>query len=482
MKLTKHHIECHFGQRSFVSNLLNNSIIEIERKKYLLVKKGDFSSLDEDELSALKDQDFIVENDEHDFTRLKNNFFMMYNDAMFRSSKILTSIMLTDFCTLNCNYCLLKGELNKRKMDMETADNTIKFYENIITHNKNLKSISVQFTGGEPTLEMGLLKYIVENIHSLGNKYNIEFGFVITSNGTVDISKYIDFMNKYRVAYRVSYSPEQNDDENRYDYSGENKNDLILNNIKKLYENGYDLIIKLVNCSDRDYKDEKLLSRPNPYQDLKDMEKNAKKRIMDDFKRFGIEKNIFMDSSYSALSPNYEGYIPCSLKRQIKDGGFQRKVPIKEIRTSYAHKFVGLKKDKNYEKEIDKTEKMISFLKCFECCAFREGNIINITPDGLIRPLIPAYGQEDFIAGRVNDKVEDIVSGFRKIKSKAAWMKDENCCKCEIASACYGGCVQVYHPIDPNQPSKVCSKGSMIFQRRIAFKRRMEKYIDGKNK
>ena len=477
MKLTKHHIECHFGNRSFISNLLNSSIVEIERRKYLSIKKGDMSILDEDELSALEDQDFIVKNEDHDFTRLKNNFFMMYNNAMFRSEKILTSIMLTDFCTLNCNYCLLKGELNKRKMDMETANDTIKFYENIIMYNKNLKTISVQFTGGEPTLEMDLLKYIVENIHPLGNKNKIKIGFVITSNGTVDISKHADFMNKYRIAYRVSFSPEQNDDENRYDYSGKNKNDLILNNIKNLYDNGYDLIIKLVNCSDRDYKDEKLLSRPNPYQDLKDMEKIAKKKIMDDFKRFGIEKNIFMDSSYSALSPNYEGYIPCSLKRQISEGGCQRKIPIKEMRTSYLHRFVGLKKDKisgkEVEKEIDKTEKMISFLKSFECCAFREGNIINITPDGLIRPLIPAYGQDEFTAGRVSDKVEDIVDGFRKIKGEAAWMKDENCCKCEIASACYGGCVQVYHPIDPNKPSKVCSKGSMIFQRRLAFKRRM---------
>lgn len=95
-------------------------------------------------------------------------------------------------CNLNCTYCYGDGgDYGKGRMLMEegTADN---FLERFLTGEN--KRYMVNFFGGEPLMNLPLIKNLVAKAKEKGKKLGFEVDFNLTTNGTLWNSKIRDFL------------------------------------------------------------------------------------------------------------------------------------------------------------------------------------------------------------------------------------------------------------------------------------------------
>lgn len=82
-------------------------------------------------------------------------------------------------CNLSCKYCY-EGNKVSSLMNEDTVDNTFVFINNKMAK-QNDKHLSIQFHGGEPLLNMEIIKYATES----AKQFYPSLSFSITTNGTL---------------------------------------------------------------------------------------------------------------------------------------------------------------------------------------------------------------------------------------------------------------------------------------------------------
>ncbi|WMJ23125.1 thioether cross-link-forming SCIFF peptide maturase [Paludicola sp. MB14-C6] len=99
-------------------------------------------------------------------------------------------------CNLRCKYCFAStGDfgVGRKLLDESTGKMAIDF---LLENSKGRKNIELDFFGGEPLMNMEVVKSIVEYARSKEKEYNKNFRFTITTNGVLLNDDYIDFINK----------------------------------------------------------------------------------------------------------------------------------------------------------------------------------------------------------------------------------------------------------------------------------------------
>lgn len=136
---------------------------------------------------------------------------------------------ISNACNLRCRYCYANGgsyQSGESIMSQKVCQDALDiFYERF----KNIGTI--QLFGGEPLMNLPLIKYVCEYIR-LHNKHT-QVGIV--TNGTLICQEFIDLVNKYHIAVTISYDgvPLVND-LMRVTVNGSGTSDQILSNIKWL--------------------------------------------------------------------------------------------------------------------------------------------------------------------------------------------------------------------------------------------------------
>ena len=98
-------------------------------------------------------------------------------------------------CNLRCGYCFAgEGEYAGKRalMSEETAKHSIDF---LIEHSQGRRELEVDFFGGEPLLNLDVIKQTVSYARSLEKPHGKSFRFTITTNGMLlnhDTSRYIN--------------------------------------------------------------------------------------------------------------------------------------------------------------------------------------------------------------------------------------------------------------------------------------------------
>lgn len=175
-----------------------------------------------------------------ELTTLKNQLSMLNKMNTNESEKEKRNNMpglyklvlnISNACNLRCRYCYANGgsyQSDEGIMSLEVCKDALDlFYE-------KFENISViQLFGGEPLMNMPLVKYVCEYVRK--NKKNTQIGLV--TNGTLINQEFIDLVKEYNIAVTVSYDgvPLVNDIM-RVTVNGSGTSDVILSNIKKLYE------------------------------------------------------------------------------------------------------------------------------------------------------------------------------------------------------------------------------------------------------
>ena len=99
-------------------------------------------------------------------------------------------------CNLRCEYCFAStgdfGE-GRKLMSYETGKKAIDF---LLEKSGDRENLELDFFGGEPLMNFGVVKQIVEYARSREKEYGKRFRFTITTNGMLLDDDKIDFINK----------------------------------------------------------------------------------------------------------------------------------------------------------------------------------------------------------------------------------------------------------------------------------------------
>lgn len=139
---------------------------------------------------------------------------------------ILFNVWVTCNCNYACDYCYEGRNKTDSYMDIPTADQIIDFMIQI-TRNRGLDCISINFHGGEPTLNFQIIKYIVSNLR----KYpSLKMFTSMTTNCSVYIGEAARYLDEISVS--IDGKKETND-RNRKLADGSGTFDISFRNAAK---------------------------------------------------------------------------------------------------------------------------------------------------------------------------------------------------------------------------------------------------------
>ena len=140
-------------------------------------------------------------------------------------------------CNLKCRYCFAEeGEYHGKRelMSLEVGKKAIDF---LIKASGKRKNLEVDFFGGEPLMNFGVVKGIVEYARSIEKEHNKNFRFTITTNGILLNDEIMDYINKnmHNVVLSLDGRKEVND-RMRPRAGGQGSYDNIVPKFQKLAE------------------------------------------------------------------------------------------------------------------------------------------------------------------------------------------------------------------------------------------------------
>lgn len=148
-------------------------------------------------------------------------------------------LQVTQNCNLRCEYCvysggyLTRGHSNK-EMSWNVAKKGMDF---LIDHSGYQEELSVGFYGGEPLLNIELIKKCVEYMHkeAVGKKVR----FSMTTNATLLSGKLVDFLVKEKFSITVSLDGPKNIHDEYRKFAGQKEKgsfDVMMKNLENIRE------------------------------------------------------------------------------------------------------------------------------------------------------------------------------------------------------------------------------------------------------
>jgi len=156
---------------------------------------------DKSEYSTLKSRHFLLDSDSSvalDLLALK----VRTKNALFADFTALHLFVVTLRCEHSCPYCQVSRQNDDKPtfdMSKETADKAL-----ALVFKSPSPLIKIEFQGGEPTLNFGLIKYIVEQAETINKVEARDLEFVIATNLALISDEILDFCRAHNVLISTS--------------------------------------------------------------------------------------------------------------------------------------------------------------------------------------------------------------------------------------------------------------------------------------
>lgn len=212
----------------YVYDRSTNSIISLEKDEFDLLNRND-----EKTIMQFREKGYLEDNT-IDRIRHHNTDCLEY---YLRNNLEQLIIQLTQNCNLRCSYCAYMGGYDNRThsnktISMETIRKGIDY---LLAHAQNTKQISIGFYGGEPLLEMPLLKKAVEYIEEVKEGRNIRLG--LTTNGTLLSDDNVEYFMEKNINILISLDgAKEYHNANRVFPNGEGSFDVIMEKLSHIKE------------------------------------------------------------------------------------------------------------------------------------------------------------------------------------------------------------------------------------------------------
>lgn len=349
------------------------------------------------ELKALCDDDSLFSEDTY------RPFADMLAEAPIKSM----CLNISHDCNLRCEYCFAaQGDFGhgRKLMPFGVGKAAIDF---LIKHSANRHNLELDFFGGEPLMNLDVVKKVVEYARSIEKEHNKNFRFTMTTNGILLDDDSIDFINREMSNVVLSLDGRKE------------VNDRLRPTVNK--KGSYDIIVpkyqKLVaERGDKEYYVRGTFTKYN--LDFTDDVLHLNELGFD---QISVEPVVtdpelpyaLTESDLPAIAEEYEKLSKILIERKKNGTSF-----------NFFHFMI----------DLDQGPCAIKRLRGCSC-----GNeYVAVTPEGDIYPCHQFVGMDEWKMGSVLD--DSIDHKMKKMFSKANIYSKEECADCWAKFYCSGGC------------------------------------------
>ena len=310
-------------------------------------------------------------------------------------------------CNLRCKYCFAStgdfGE-GRKLLDAETGKKAIDF---LLKHSKGRRNLELDFFGGEPLMNMPVIKEVVEYARSKEAAYNKKFRFTVTTNGILLNDEITDYLNRemYNIVLSIDGRKEVND-KMRPGINGKGSYDVILPKFKDLVakrQEGQYYVRGTFTIYNLDFAQDVLHLHDAGFDQI-----SVEPVVTDPKNDYALT-----EQDLPRIFAEYETLAKALIERKKKGNGF-----------NFFHFMI----------DLDQGPCAIKRLRGCGC-----GNeYVAVTPDGDIYPCHQFVGMEEFKMGSVLD--DTLNTAMKDEFARANVYTKEECKNCWAKFYCSGGC------------------------------------------
>lgn len=315
-------------------------------------------------------------------------------------------LLVAEDCNLRCKYCFAgTGDMghDRRLMTKEVGKAAVDY---IIAHSGKRKHCEIDFFGGEPLVNMPVVKYVTEYVRQKEKETGKVFKLTLTTNGVLLNDKNIKWLNDNNISMVLSLDGRKEvHDYMRPDVGGHGTYDKVVKNFKKLVDsrdgNNYYLRGTFTNRN-------------------MDFSKDVLSMADEGFDILSVEPVVLKDSPYGftkedlpKIFAEYDKLTEIYLKRKKEGKGF-----------FFFHFNIDLEHGPCVAKRLS------------GCGAGHE--YYAVAADGNMYPCHQFAGRENYMLGNVFEGVKnkELPKEFRKTHV----LSKEKCRDCWAKFFCSGGC------------------------------------------
>ena len=336
-------------------------------------------------------------------------------------------------CNLNCEYCFAsQGKYHGERalMSLETGKRALDF---LIENSGTRRNLEVDFFGGEPLMNLEVVKGLVAYAREIEKIHNKNFRFTLTTNGILIDDDVIDFCNKEMSNVVLSLDGRKEvHDRLRKDYQGRGSYDIIVPKFQEFVR----------RRGDKSYYIRGTFTHANT-----DFTNDIFHMADLGFKELSMEPVVCAPDDKSALTKEdlpllfeqYEILAKEMLKRQKEGNGFTF-----------------------YHYMLDLTHGPCIYKRISGCGSGTE--YMAVTPSGELYPCHQFVGDKKYLLGNIYDGVtnKEIQNEFKLCNAYAR----KECADCWAKLYCSGGCAaNSYHA--SGKITGIYEYGCELFKKRI---------------
>ncbi len=399
----------------------------------MLEKYGDREDITREELELCFEDIEELKNEGKLFS--EDTFEPMAGDLKKKSAGIVKALCMhiAHTCNLNCSYCFAsqgKYHGDRAMMSFEVGKQAFDF---LIANSGSRKNLEVDFFGGEPLMNFGVVKELVAYARSIEKDHGKNFRFTLTTNGVLIDDDVIDFANKEMSNVVLSLDGRKEvHDRFRVDYNGKGSWEKIVPKFQKLVE----------AREGKNYYMRGTFTHHNP-----DFLEDIKEMLSLGFKELSMEPVVCAEDDPSALTKDdlpvvmkqYEELAELMLKKHKEGDGF-----------TFYHYMIDLKGGPCIYKRISGCGSGTEYMA--------------VTPWGDLYPCHQFVGEEKYKLGDVWKGVTntEIQNEFAECNVYTR----EECRSCWARLYCSGGCAaNAYHAT--GSVKGIYSTGCELFKKRM---------------
>lgn len=406
-------------------NLSKDELINKIKNKYRGESAEDLNDCYE-ELCALKAQGKLFSEDK---------FKPLAGKLKEKSAGVIKALCLhvAHTCNLNCSYCFAsqgKYHGDRAIMSYEVGKRALDF---LVENSGTRRNLEVDFFGGEPLMNFGVVKDLVAYARSIEKEKNKYFRFTLTTNGLNITDEVIDFANKEMSNVVLSLDGRKEvHDRFRVDLAGRGSYDRIVPLFQKFVE----------KRGGKNYYMRGTFTHYNP-----DFLNDIKAMLDLGFTEISMEPVVCAENDPSALTAEDREIV----KKQYED---LAKLMIDRRNAGKPFTF--------YHYMIDLKGGPCIYKRVSGCGSGTE--YMAVTPWGDLYPCHQFVGEEKFRLGSVFEGVTNLEKQ-NEFAACNVYAREE-CADCWAKLYCAGGCAaNAYHAT--GSVNGVYKSGCELFKKRI---------------
>jgi uncharacterized protein len=212
MKPSIYNLVYEIDGRHYLFNTFTQSLAQVATDITDLLDEKKLSLIDSASMSLLTENGFVIAEDLDELSEFLNGY-----DEKKKEKSLYAKLLLSGGCNFGCTYCyqatspspeLIVSDASKQRAGMNVISIAkIKIF--LIWLESQLKNESftdstIELFGGEPTLAIKHLPFLLNSISALSTKYAVPNKLTITTNGYLLTDEIIELLIGHSVEFQIS--------------------------------------------------------------------------------------------------------------------------------------------------------------------------------------------------------------------------------------------------------------------------------------